>query len=271
MRTRILVAAAGIPLLLVVLLVLPSWATALLLGAMCIVAAYELLFGTALIKKKGPVLISCLMSGAVAAWSYFGMDSRWLLPGCVGFVVVLFLFMLRYHEQISFTAVCAAVFAGVVLPLLLCALVRIRVMESGKLYILVPFVAAFSSDSGAYFVGCTIGKRKLAPNISPKKTVEGAIGGTVCGLAAMVIYAAILDFSFDQTVNYVASALYGVVGSVVCIVGDLSFSVLKRQTGIKDYGTLLPGHGGILDRFDSMVLVAPVMECLLTSIPLIVK
>lgn len=270
MKTRILVAAAGIPLLLVVLLVLPDWATAVLLAAMCIVAAYELLYGTALVKNKLLVIICGLMSAAVAAWSYFGLDSVFLLPGSVCFVLVLFGFMLRHHTELPFTSVCTAMFAGMVLPLLLCALTRIRVMEYGKYYVLVPFVAAFSSDSGAYFVGCAVGKRKLAPNISPKKTVEGAVGGVLCGLAAMAIYALVLHYCFDFKVNYHYAAIYGVIGSAVSILGDLSFSVLKRQTGIKDYGKLLPGHGGVLDRFDSTVLVAPVMECLLTTIPLIV-
>lgn len=271
MKTRILVAVVGIPLLLAVLLVCPDYATAVLLAAMCAVGAYELLYSTGMVRMKLPVAICALMSVCVTAWSYFGMDVRWLLPGTIVFVLVMFSVMLRHHDLLRFEAVCGGIFAGIVLPLLLCALVRIRIMPLGKYYVLVPFVAAFSSDSGAYFVGCAMGKHKLAPVISPKKTVEGAIGGVLCGIAAMVLYCFVLDQCFRFDVNYWYGLLYGVVGSVVCILGDLSFSVLKRQTGIKDYGHLLPGHGGVLDRFDSMTLVAPALECLLVWIPLIVK
>lgn len=269
MKTRILVAVVGIPLLLAVLLLLPVYATAILLAAMCTVAVYELLYRTSVIKQKAVVLVSCLMAIAVTAWSYAGCPQNFLLPGVICFVFILFSLMLRYHAQLRFETVCTAVFAGVLLPYLLCALVRIQLLEYNRFYILVPFVAAFSSDSGAYFVGCAIGKHKLAPVISPKKTVEGAIGGVLSGIVGMIAYCLVLQYGFGHSVNYLYGVIYGAVGAAVCVIGDLSFSVLKRQTGIKDYGTLLPGHGGILDRFDSMVLVAPVMEYLITGLPLI--
>ena len=269
MKTRILVAVAGIPLLLVVLLALPSYATAILLAAMCVVAVYELLYRTSVVSQKSIVFASCLMAVAVTAWSFAEYPKQWLFPGIVGFVLVLFLLMLRNHLSLRFEAVCTAIFAGIVLPYLLGALVRIQLMEYNRFYILIPFVAAFSSDSGAYFVGCAIGKHKLAPVISPKKTVEGAIGGVLCGIVGMIVYCLVLQYGFGFSVNYFYGALYGMAGSAVCIVGDLSFSVLKRQTGIKDYGNLIPGHGGVLDRFDSMVLVAPVMEYFITWLPLI--
>lgn len=269
MKTRILVAAVGIPLLLVVLLVLPPYATGILVAAMCAVAVYELLYRTGTVRQVPVVAVCCLMSVAVAAWSYFGSPQQLILPAVACFILLSFILMLRYHRDLRFDAVCAALFAGCVLPYLLCALVRIQLLEYNRYYILVPFVAAFSSDSGAYFVGCAVGKHKLAPNISPKKTVEGAIGGVLSGLVAMVVYCLVLQHGFGFTVRYLYAVIYGAVGALVCIVGDLSFSVLKRQTGIKDYGNLLPGHGGVLDRFDSMVLVAPAMECLLTWLPLI--
>ena len=269
MKTRILVAVVGIPLLLVILLVLPVYATAILLAAMCAVAAYELLYRTSVVRDKAVVTVSCLMSVTVAAWSYFGCPDHWLLPGIAAYSLVLFLLLLRNHAELRFEAVCTAFFAGLILPYLLCALVRIQTMDHNRAYILIPFVAAFSSDSGAYFVGCAIGKHKLAPVISPKKTVEGAIGGVLCGIAGMIVYCLVLKYGMDLSANCLRGALYGAVGAVVCIVGDLTFSVLKRQTGIKDYGNLLPGHGGVLDRFDSMVSVAPVMELLITGLPLI--
>ena len=128
------------------------------------------------------------------------------------------------------------------------------------------------ADSGAYFIGRACGKHKLAPVISPKKTIEGAVGGVIVNIIAMILYTLLLNKCFDFTqVNYFYAAIYGVVGAVGSIVGDLTLSVIKRQVGIKDYGNLIPGHGGILDRFDSTMIVAPMVEILIMLIPFAVK
>ena len=116
-----------------------------------------------------------------------------------------------------------------------------------------------------------MGKHKLAPAISPKKTVEGAIGGVLAAVVGMLLFTWILDLAFGFRVHYGYALIYGIVGSLMSVFGDLCFSVIKRQTGIKDYGNLIPGHGGVLDRFDSMLIVAPVTEALLILIPLAVK
>ena len=108
--------------------------------------------------------------------------------------------------------------------------------------------------------------------MSPKKNVEGAVGGVVCNIVFLCLYTLLLNkcFGFTQ-VNYFYAAIYGVLGAVASIVGDLTLSVVKRQVGIKDYGNLIPGHGGILDRFDSTMLVAPLTELLILLIPFAVK
>ena len=111
----------------------------------------------------------------------------------------------------------------------------------------------------------------MAPILSPKKSWEGAAGGVLSAMVVMLLYVLVLNVAFDFKVRYDFAALYGAMGSVTCILGDLTYSAIERQTGIKDYGNLLPGHGGILDRFDSMSLVAPLAECLLMLFPLIVK
>ena len=126
-------------------------------------------------------------------------------------------------------------------------------------------------DSGAYFVGRAFGRRRLAPLISPKKTVEGAVGGVISAVAAMLIYGIILRFGFGFEVNFIYAFIYGVLCSVASVVGDLVFSVVKRQVKLKDYGNILPGHGGILDRFDSMVVVAPLVEAFILLIPFAVR
>lgn len=271
MKTRIIVAVIGIPLLLVVLLLLPDYATAILVAAMSAVGAYELLYPTKTVRQIPVVALCSIMGVFVTIWCYSGSSSAFIHPAVIVFVLLLFLFLLKNHTELRFDQLCTGFFAGIVLPYLLNALTRIQLLEQGRYLILVPFVAAFASDSGAYFVGCAIGKHKLAPAISPKKTIEGAIGGLACGILGMLAYALVLDLAFDLRINYLYAVLYGFAGACVCIIGDLAFSVMKRQTGIKDYGNILPGHGGVLDRFDSMTLVAPVMEGFMIWLPIIVK
>lgn len=118
----------------------------------------------------------------------------------------------------------------------------------------IPWIA----DSAAYFIGSAVGKRKLCPVISPKKSVEGAVSGVVCGtLGAILIGLVYLLIYGNVSVNFGLLALIGLINSVLSIFGDLTFSVVKRQCGIKDYGTIMPGHGGLLDRFDSVIFCAP--------------
>ncbi len=271
MKTRILVAAVGLPLLLVVLLVLPPVATALLITAMSVVAVYELLYQTGLAKNIYLMAISALMALWVCFWSYGGCPWQGAIVGLWLCFMALFGVMIASHGKLPFQQVCVAAFSGIVVPLLLSALTRILVMNYGRFYILIPLVLSFATDSGAYFVGLRFGRHKMAPIISPKKSWEGAVGGVVCAVVCMFLYALVLDVAFALEVRYALALIYGILGSVTCILGDLVFSVIKRQTGIKDYGNLIPGHGGVLDRFDSMTLVAPLAESLILLLPLIVK
>ena len=130
---------------------------------------------------------------------------------------------------------------------------------------------AFLSDTGAYFIGCRFGKHKLAPVISPKKSIEGVFGGVGFAVVGMLLYCVLMQLIFKCQVNYGYALIYGVLGSLAGVYGDLCFSVIKRQTGIKDYGNLIPGHGGVLDRFDSMLVVSPLVELMLAVFPVVVK
>ena len=115
-------------------------------------------------------------------------------------------------------------------------------------------------------------ERKAAlQSIFTQSSYYNAIGGVLAAVIGMLLFSLILDLAFGFTVRYGYALIYGVVGSAVSVFGDLCFSVIKRQNGIKDYGNLIPGHGGVLDRFDSMVIVAPVTEAMLILIPLAVK
>jgi len=145
----------------------------------------------------------------------------------------------------------------------------LRAMELGRFYVLLPFVVTFSGDSGAYFVGRAWGKHKLAPITSPKKTVEGAVGGVVCAMVVMVIYGLVVTFAFQKTFAWIPAMICALVGALMAIFGDLAFSHIKRQHKIKDYSNLLPGHGGVLDRFDSTIFVAPLVELVILLFPLV--
>lgn len=271
MKTRILVSVVGLPLLLAVLLVFPPMATAILVSAMALIAVYELLWSAGLTKNIGLVSVSSVMAIAVCLWCTGTMSWIQALIGLWAFLMALVCLMIASHGKLPIQQVCGAIFAGVIVPLMLSALIRIRYMQNGEYYILIPLVLCFGTDSAAYFVGCAIGKHKMAPIISPKKSWEGAIGGAVGGILLMFVYTLILQKSFAFEVQYGVCAVYGILGAVTCIIGDLAFSVIKRQMGIKDYGNLLPGHGGILDRFDSMTFVAPLAEGLLLLLPLIIS
>lgn len=270
MKTRIITAAVLVPVLLLVVLALPKIVMALVLSAFCAVAAYELLYRTGLVRHMRLVAYTMLAAALVPVWCCFDMVYAWGLLGVLVFVVALFAEMMASAGKMPFEKVTMCLVAGLLIPYLFAAMVRIHGTELGRFLIMIPCILAFIPDSGAYFVGCRFGKHKLAPAISPKKTVEGAVGGVLTAIIGMLVYALILDFGFNRDVNYGCVLAYGVIASVGDIFGDLMFSVIKRQTGIKDYGNLFPGHGGILDRFDSMIIVAPLTEVLLILLPVVV-
>ncbi|MBC7960212.1 MAG: phosphatidate cytidylyltransferase, partial [Vallitaleaceae bacterium] len=129
----------------------------------------------------------------------------------------------------------------------------------GLSFVWLVFLIGFGSDTFAYFVGKALGKHKLVPGLSPNKTVEGALGGMIGAvlLTAGYGYVLFLNGTFADLSKIGWLALLGGLGSIVSIIGDLVASAIKRQTGIKDFGNLLPGHGGIIDRFDSNIFTAP--------------
>lgn len=271
MKTRILVAVIGLPILLVILLVPTPIPTAAAVTLLSVIGVYEMLYNTKLVRHLRLLLWSCLMAVGVCIWSAAGMPAVLGRVLVLAFVGALFGEMLAAHTKLKLRNICICLLAGAVIPYLLSAIIRLRYFENGVFYVLVPFILSMVPDSGAYFVGRAMGKHKLAPVISPKKTVEGAIGGLVTGALAMLLYGLILQLFFGFSVNYFFAIVYGIAGSAMSIFGDLSFSVIKRQVEIKDFGDLLPGHGGVLDRFDSTAFVAPLTELLLVLIPFAVK
>ena len=268
MKLRIITSIVALPLLLLVLIVLPPFFTSLLLMAACAVAVYELLWNTGYVRQGRLLVETMLAAVGTALWSYLGSPHGWGVAGILLFSSVLFGEMLISKAKLPFSKVSLCFVGGLLIPYLLCSIVRIRMMELGSVYVLLPFLLAFMSDTCAYFTGRFLGRHKLAPNISPKKTVEGMFGGMAGAVFGMMIYCLVLMLAFDQRVDFLFAIVYGVLGSLASVLGDLTFSVIKRQTGIKDYGKIIPGHGGVLDRFDSITVVAPLAEALLIILPI---
>ena len=265
MKQRILVAVVGIPALLAVLCIAPAWATALLLAALSVIAAHELLTAVSGPDKARrwtvlPALCAVLLL-ARAVW-----------PGCAALEGLLLAAALTLPlsgvltygkpQALTFTDVCAMAAAGFAIPWAFSGLYGLRMLEGG--YLLV--VAAFCSDALALFTGMALGRHKLAPLVSPHKTVEGAAGGLVGGMAGMAIFCLVYRAITGVNLGLPLCVALGLLGALLGELGDLSFSAVKRQYGIKDYGRLLPGHGGVLDRFDSVLFAAPVLCALLRAL-----
>ena len=215
------------------------------------------------------VVYTMLAAFAVPLWCHLGMSHAWGQLGFLAFFCAIFGEMLYNHVKVRFEMLVYCLFAGILLPYLLSAIVRILDFYSGRDLIIIPLILAFLPDSGAYFIGIRYGKRKLAPTVSPNKSVEGALAGLATAVIGMLVYAVVMDLVTDYNVSYSLALIYGVIGAAADVFGDLIFSAIKRQLGIKDYGNLIPGHGGVLDRFDSMIVVAPLTEILITLIPVV--
>lgn len=268
MKSRLLVAAVGIPLLLVILLVCPKLVTVLAVSVLSAIGARELLHTTGILPHGRMVGYSMLAAFLVPVWGYFGSP---ILVGAVGVLVfglLLFAEALAAYPEVKFSGVTGALFAGLAVPMCLGSIARIQLMDQGRYLVLVPIMIPFIADAGAYFAGRALGKHKLAPVLSPNKTVEGSVGGFAAGVLSMVLYGLVMQFGFGMAYNYLYGALYGVLGALVSMMGDLAFSMIKREHGIKDYGTLFRAHGGVLDRFDSVIFAAPVVELLVRLLPL---
>lgn len=198
------------------------------------------------------------------------------VPGVVyliALVLVLLLAMLKGYAYTTFEDVAVSVFAGSLVPFGFSVFIRLRDMfqieQFGIYLIFYGLICALATDSGAQLAGMAFGKHKMSPNISPKKTVEGAIGGLIFSLilngVAIILYNRLADFKMDEfAVTVLLAACLPV--SFLGMMGDLSASVLKRNFGVKDFGKIFPGHGGVMDRFDSSMFTLPVTYALALTV-----
>ena len=272
MKTRILVAAVGLPLLLAVIFLTPGWCFAAMLACFCAIGAFELMRAVQPKLPKWLFAVTGLAAFFTAIGVCWGKRETFAAVSAVSMLFVTSAAAIRDYGRegrVGHEAVFAAVFGSALIPFCLSALSALRLEENGRALVLLPFVLAFMSDGGAYFVGRAVGKRKAFPNVSPHKTVEGCIGSFLSGMAGMLIYGLILVLLSDFSVSFASLLLYGAVGNLSCQLGDLAFSLIKRERAVKDYGTLLPGHGGVLDRLDSMIFVAPILYAAVRIFPAI--
>jgi len=250
-KTRILSAIVGLPVLLF-FIYLGGWPFAFMVTVLAILGLFE--FAHMAAGKQQilfmPVLLGILVMqvGSYlqwANWTALGI----LLTFCMVFAVAVFRFPQFAVEDIAVN------FLGLIyIGWTLAHLIAFEDLGNGRVLVLYLFVAIWGSDSGAYFVGRALGKHKLCPKVSPKKTWEGSIGG----IATTCVLLLLLN-SYFGLLTPLAAILIGVAISIIGQIGDLIESLMKRSYGVKDSGNLIPGHGGVLDRFDSIMLAAPVM------------
>ncbi len=238
----------------------------LVLSALSAVGAYELLHNTGIVKNNIIAGLSCAFAFLlVPAFSLYGAMAGITLY--FGFVAIILTVSLTVHDKTSYAELVAAQAYTLFLGYSFYCLDNI-VRNYGKFAFLLVFIFAWGTDVFAYFSGVFFGKHKLCPALSPKKTVEGAVGGVI-GCVICTVAACVARNATGGDVNIIAFIPATVAFSVFGMVGDISASYIKRAVGIKDYGNIMPGHGGVVDRFDSVLLIAPVYHAMLYWLPLI--
>lgn len=272
MAKRIIVAVIFVPLLLVVMLFLPSLAWTAVVCFIAAMAAFELMRATGEGKLSLPMQgITILSAALIPLGGWMGIGTATVSFCAFWVMAVCFWCAIRAYDghsaPVGLFHVLVELFGGVVIPLALSALVELRCMDNGKYLVLLAVLLTFITDAGAYFAGVFLGKHRGITKVSPNKSVEGYIGGFVAGAAFAVLYGAAIGANVELTANLLSLALCGLFGALATEVGDLAFSFIKRQYGVKDFGKLLPGHGGMLDRFDSMIFCGPVVLFIVQCLP----
>ena len=244
-------------------------------------AVYEAINATHY-RKGLPIILSIIFAAVIPFAPVFVeyYDFFPFLKGRITYAVVLIFFMftvllfstlLLTHKRYTLENISVIFLLAVIISIFFTSLIYVRRMNpGGNFYIYLVFVGGFMNDTGAYLFGRLLGKHKLAPEISPKKTVEGAIAGVICAVLGFLIAAFLINkFNDDLSINYYAFAICGFFAAIVAQFGDLTASAIKRNFGIKDFGSIMPGHGGILDRFDSIIFVSPFIFIYCGLFPLI--
>ncbi len=270
MKTRIITAILAIVVILVPCLVfLHSFVLPLILGIFSAIAVYEIINATGG-KNKVLLALSCITAAAIPFAFHFNIEIPFM-PVAIIYILAYLIIMVPMHRITKFNDVITALFATVAVPCSLSIFVLLRdtyisqpdrfSKSTGVFLILFAMFCAWMTDTFAYFTGKFLGKHKLCPNVSPNKTIEGAVGGVIGNMIASSIMFIIFD-KFFFTVHTLALwqiIIISAILSVISMFGDLSASLIKRNHGIKDFGNIFPGHGGVMDRIDSCLFVLPAL------------
>ncbi|MBI1746000.1 MAG: phosphatidate cytidylyltransferase [Acidobacteria bacterium] len=258
---RFLTALVMVPLVILAVLYSPSWLFAFWVGGVSLLALYEF-FTLAAASNVRCFTIFGYVSGAAMIFSLFRLDLQIILALLISLLLVSFLVALAALDDLhaALTSISATCFGVFYTTFLLGLLIPIRAFSGPSAaanypYIFFPMIVTWAGDIGAYYVGRRFGRHKLAPRVSPKKTLEGAAGGVLASVAAGLVFHRF--YSLHDTA--VGIAILATVISVVGQFGDAAESLLKRGAGMKDSSALIPGHGGILDRIDSLLFAIPTM------------
>lgn len=274
MKTRIISAIIGIILFCAVIALSLIISPMILYVALAIVGAigvYEALVSTKYVKSKF-LIYSSLAYALLMPFFYsgdipVGHEALLVVYGFLLFTVGMF-----RHKSIEPTEITYAFSMTVVITFCFWAMSAVFSSKDGHglFYLILVFLAAWACDTGAYFSGYFFGKHKMAPEISPKKTIEGAIGGVIFDMICMFVACLIFNKVTDFTANTILLVALTPILAFTGMIGDLIASYIKRACDIKDYGNIMPGHGGILDRFDSVMTVVPFMYIIVTNLNVVI-
>ncbi len=267
MLKRVITAAVMTAVLIPVLIFSYTAALPALFAFLSCVASFELLRCTGLNRNIPLCIFNCAFSATIPFIPFFGLGTEFLFAAIVVFIVADLLIGLFSHKTTDVSSLSVSCSASIYSSLGFTSLVMIRKMPFGIFLVLLPFIISWMTDTFAYFCGKAFGRHKLIPEVSPQKTVEGSVGGTVCAVCITVGACYIYHSFSGASVYLIPVIVLALLGSVLSQCGDLIMSLIKRKFGIKDFGRLFPGHGGVLDRFDSVIMVSLAVYLMTSFIP----
>lgn len=278
MKSRIITGLVASAFALVVLLLLPWYCLHIAMAGICALAMYEILVVTKFVRHRG-MLAAAIVFALAAPFLLITGNAMHAVIALVAYVVVLAFIQILYHDTLPVEQTGFVFLVSLLVPISFSCLAYMRVLTprgeagDGLFYVFLAIVMPWMCDMGAYFVGTFLGRHKLCPGISPKKTVEGLIGGVVVSVGSSVLaawlYQLYLNANGGGAVSLWQIALIALVLAPLSVMGDLFASIIKRQCEVKDFGHIMPGHGGIMDRFDSLMFVAPVFYIVIHYLPLV--
>ena len=222
---------------------------------LCAFSVYEIYRATGTIENEVMFTVSMLIA-VLAAFVHIPRSEIVLTVAFI-FATVASIWLMIRQKHCSLDSPVKAFFIVLLIIVLFKAIPELRSLNSGLYYLIFAVTLCFVTDVAAYLIGRGLGRHKLMPKVSPNKTIEGSLGGLLFGVLLALLGGIVVEKFVKIEVNYGTLALWALMTSVVGQFGDLSMSVIKRICGIKDYGNMLPGHGGILDRFDSHLFAVP--------------